>query len=257
MLVNYDIHWNPVRLMQRIGRVDRRMNPDIEAQIIADNPEQKKLRGEVAFWNFLPPEELNTLLSLYRTVTRKTLLISEVFGIEGGKLLSPDDDLKALKNFTERYYGTKTPEEEMHLEYQRMLKDHPELEQRLADLPQRIFSGKKNEHTSAQAIFFCFARPAEDHSVLADDAEPNWTLEAGDVAWYLYDISSKKIIEEPPQIIDYIRSTEKTKRICRLDQADLTKIREQLDKHLKNTYLKKVQAPVGVKPVLRAWMELI
>lgn len=31
LLVNYDIHWNPVRLMQRIGRVDRRMNPAIEA----------------------------------------------------------------------------------------------------------------------------------------------------------------------------------------------------------------------------------
>ena len=25
-MINYDIHWNPVRLMQRIGRVDRRMN---------------------------------------------------------------------------------------------------------------------------------------------------------------------------------------------------------------------------------------
>src|ERR1035438_8651343 len=26
-LINYDLHWNPVRLMQRIGRVDRRLNP--------------------------------------------------------------------------------------------------------------------------------------------------------------------------------------------------------------------------------------
>ena len=25
-LINYDLHWNPVRLMQRIGRVDRRLN---------------------------------------------------------------------------------------------------------------------------------------------------------------------------------------------------------------------------------------
>ena len=29
-MINYDIHWNPVRLMQRIGRVDRRMNPEVE-----------------------------------------------------------------------------------------------------------------------------------------------------------------------------------------------------------------------------------
>ncbi len=37
-LINYDLHWNPVRLMQRIGRVDRRMNPAIEARIKADYP---------------------------------------------------------------------------------------------------------------------------------------------------------------------------------------------------------------------------
>ena len=28
-ILNYDIHWNPVRLIQRIGRVDRRLNPAI------------------------------------------------------------------------------------------------------------------------------------------------------------------------------------------------------------------------------------
>ena len=37
-MINYDIHWNPVRLMQRIGRVDRRMNPEIEEQLVADHP---------------------------------------------------------------------------------------------------------------------------------------------------------------------------------------------------------------------------
>src|SRR5207245_11638739 len=28
-LINYDLHWNPGRLMQRIGRVDRRLNRDV------------------------------------------------------------------------------------------------------------------------------------------------------------------------------------------------------------------------------------
>ena len=50
LLVNYDIHWNPVRLMQRIGRVDRRLNPDVEAEIVADHPEVAKDRGKVRFW---------------------------------------------------------------------------------------------------------------------------------------------------------------------------------------------------------------
>src|SRR5207253_3223756 len=102
-LINYDLHWNPVRLMQRIGRVDRRMDPDIEAAITADHPDQAALRGEVAYWNFLPPAELDELLRLYQTVSRKTLKISKTFGIEGRKLLRPEDDYDALKDFTEAY----------------------------------------------------------------------------------------------------------------------------------------------------------
>ncbi len=37
-MINYDIHWNPVRLMQRIGRVDRRMNPTVEKRLVARSP---------------------------------------------------------------------------------------------------------------------------------------------------------------------------------------------------------------------------
>ena len=46
-MMNYDLHWNPVRLMQRIGRVDRRMNPETEQRINAVRPEEKGLRGKM------------------------------------------------------------------------------------------------------------------------------------------------------------------------------------------------------------------
>lgn len=46
-MINYDLHWNPVRLMQRIGRVDRRMNPETEQRINAVRPEEKGLRGKM------------------------------------------------------------------------------------------------------------------------------------------------------------------------------------------------------------------
>jgi hypothetical protein len=32
--------------------------------------------------------------------------------------------------------------------------------------------------------------------------------------------------------------------------------RAKVEKHIKNTYLKSVQPPVGVMPALKAWMEL-
>ena len=40
-MINYDLHWNPVRLMQRIGRVDRRLNPQVEERMLADHPDQR------------------------------------------------------------------------------------------------------------------------------------------------------------------------------------------------------------------------
>ncbi|GMO20658.1 MAG: hypothetical protein Pg6A_07510 [Termitinemataceae bacterium] len=41
-LINYELHWNPVRLMQRIGRVDRRRSAETEVSIIKDHPLQER-----------------------------------------------------------------------------------------------------------------------------------------------------------------------------------------------------------------------
>lgn len=256
-LINYDLHWNPVRLMQRIGRIDRRMNPDVEAAIVADHPDRQKLRGDVAYWNFLPPDELESLLELYRKVSKKTLRISKTFGIEGKKLLKPDDDYDDLRDFHEAYEGTLSPIEKMHLELQALLQANPTLEARLAALPLRVFSGKRHPREGARAVFFCYALPARElaEGKPADDEEA-WSLAAGTTQWYLYDLATEKIIEEATEIIDYLRCPPAEPRCCELPQPTLADVRARFDKHVKNTYLKKVQAPIGVKPVLKAWMEL-
>lgn len=249
-LINYDLHWNPVRLMQRIGRIDRRLDPEVEAQIIADHPEVEKLRGTIQYYNFLPPEELNELLSLYKTVTHKTLRISKTFGIENGKLLRPDDDFDVLRDFVRQCEGTESQSESLSLEFQKLLKENPDLEAHISGFPNRVFTGKEALSPNSTGVFFCYARPAKE----IDSDE--WTTEAGDVRWYLYDIATEKIIEDPYEIVQHIRSAPDTPRICRMEQDKLVEIRKKMDVYIKNTYLKKVQAPIGVKPVLRTWMEL-
>ena len=255
-IINYDLHWNPVRLMQRIGRVDRRMDPAIEARIVADHLDHAKLRGETAYWNFLPPEELDELLRLFRTVSKKTLRISKTFGIEGRKLLTPEDDYQALKEFTDAYEGTLSPVEAMHLELQALLRDRPDLEERLKALPGKVFSGKQHPRPNARGVFFCYALPARPINEALPVDQTAWTLEAGYVQWYLLDLDKGSILEEAPQIGDVIRSAPETPRRCEIAPETLKQAREKLEKHIKNTYLKKVQAPLGVEPVLRAWMEV-
>jgi superfamily II DNA/RNA helicase len=257
-LINYDLHWNPVRLMQRIGRVDRRMNPEVERRLLADHPDQTTLRGTVAYWNFLPPDELDVLLLLYSKVSHKTLRISKTFGIEGKQLLRPEDDFEALKEFNHAYEGSTTKLEEMHLEYQKLLQNDTELESDLNALPGRVFSGKAHPKSDTRAVFFCYALPAPPAQIKGkqDQSAEEWTEEAGHTRWYLSDLEGGNIVEEPSQIIDYIRCLPTTPRRQIVDQKTLSEVRAKVEKHIKNTYLKQVQAPIGVKPLLKAWMEL-
>ena len=252
-VINYDLHWNPVRLMQRIGRVDRRMNPAVEKQLLADHPEQEPLRGKVAYWNFLPPDELDDLLRLYSRVAFKTLRISKVFGIEGKQLLKPEDDFDALRDFTHSYEGEASPAEQLHLEYQKLIQENPALEPFLNSCPLRLFSGKEHTKPGTRAVFFCYRLPAEDKTLPPDDA---WGGEAGRTGWYLYDLAREQITEDTHKIADIIRSTPETPRRLALEPASLRDLRLKVEKHITHTYLKQVQAPIGVKPQLRCWMEL-
>ncbi|MGD1086849.1 MAG: C-terminal helicase domain-containing protein, partial [Verrucomicrobiota bacterium] len=258
-LINYDLHWNPVRLMQRIGRVDRRLNPEIEAKIIGDHPDEAHLRGKVTYWNFLPPDDLDALLKLYARVSNKTLRISKVFGIQGKKLLTPEDQYEDLRDFTHEYQGELAPLEQMHLEFQKLLAETPGLQERLQSLPGRVFSGKAHTRPGTTAIFFCYDLPAEDKTKSAEGRERDqgdWTTDAGRAAWYMFDMATAKIAEKPEDIAAFIRSTPETPRVVALAQAKLHDTRLKVEKHIRNTYLKQVQAPVGVKPVLKCWMEL-
>ena len=249
LMINYDLHWNPVRLMQRIGRVDRRLTQEVEEQMLNDHPELKDVRGVVHLWNFLPPHELDKLLGLYERLAHKTLRISRLFGIEGRKLLTPEDDYQALKEFNQSYDGQTSPTEEMRLVYDGLLKAHPGLEERLGGLPLRLFSGREHPLQGTRAVFFCYQIPGPDVNGV-------WSLETGMPQWYLYELETGDIMEEPEQINTVIRSTPDTPRRCSLPQENLVDIRKKVEAHMKNAKLKPLQPPVGINPVLKAWMEL-
>lgn len=266
-LINFDLHWNPVRLMQRIGRIDRRMNPEIEAALLADHPDQAPLRGTACYWNFLPPDELNVLLSLYARVTHKTLNISKTFGIEGKQLLHPKDDFEALRDFN-AVYEQQTKVEELSLEYDKLLKTDPGLAAHLDSLPGRIFSGKAHISPTAKAVFFCYQLPTRIQEPWGgppeqqlDFTEPpidGWSVTQGPVRWYVYDLEANRILDlDTPSTAALIRCEPAEPRKVVASRPTLIKARAAIDKHIRDTYLKQTQAPVSApKPVLKCWMEL-
>ena len=98
-------------------------------------------------------------------------------------------------------------------------------------------------------------RPSPVDIVVAGEPE-QWSVEAGLIQWYLYDLNTTKIVENPAEIIELIRCAPDTPRHCVTEQEKLKDVRKKIEKHVKDTHLKKMQAPVGIKPTLNAWMEI-
>ena len=246
VIVNYDLHWNPVRLMQRIGRLDRRLDPKIEVLLNRTDP-------TVHVWNFLPPAELDDILKLRKRVDGKILRISRTLGIEG-KFVSPDDPDETLRLFNERYEGTESVEELMNLERQRISESHPKLWRQLPDLPMRLFSCKGiddepppflnrdgesiplNRRGSA-GLFCCYEMPN------------------GEIKWYFYDAEIDEVLDNVEEIWPEIRCGKDTIRWTEEGPAGLTDTRKQIERYIR-TYLRDIQAPMGAKPKLIAWMEV-
>lgn len=184
LLVNYDIHWNPVRLMQRIGRVDRRMNPQIEEELVKEKPAAKKSRGHIQVRNFLPPAEIETLLTLYSRVQSKTLMISSTLGIPGGKLIDESDmydDVKVFQAFKDEYTGDIAPIEELRLKWLKLVMENPDLDKFVERLPDGISTAKGGEPSG---VFVCRRVPVLT-KVKDEDAGAKWTIEPGQIEWSL------------------------------------------------------------------------
>ncbi len=113
-IVNWDIHWNPVRLIQRIGRVDRRLDPAITPDDHAFD-----------ILNVLPPPEINDIINLVGAVENRTLKISRALGLDVSFFKS-SDPAGNLKEFNAQYDGEVTAADRALTEYVRLGTEPPD-----------------------------------------------------------------------------------------------------------------------------------
>lgn len=253
LLVNYDLHWNPVRLMQRIGRVDRRMDVDIEKQLMKSDPATKASRGRILIRNFLPPEDLETLLKLYSRIQSKVLLISKTMGIPGGKLISENDvldDVKVMQEFAHERMGDLSPVEELRLKYQELIAADDGLEERVRRLPEGISVAKAGAPT---ALFICRRLPTLSRD---DDGTEGitWTMEPGRIEWALLD-DEGSIVRSLQSVDAAIASDPTTAPTTRSDEV-VPRLRD-LERDETKRYRKEVQLPLDAPtPKTICWMEV-
>ena len=77
-LINYDIHWNPVRIIQRFGRIDRIESRNHSVQLV----------------NFWPTDDLNNYINLKHRVEARMALVDIAATFEDNILKA--DDLEEL-----------------------------------------------------------------------------------------------------------------------------------------------------------------
>ena len=106
-ILNYDLHWNPTRLIQRIGRVDRRLK--------ADEPDHS-----FAILNVIPPKAIDDVIALVDTVEERKRKISRLLGIDQSFFKATDEE-GTLKEFNRLYEGGQTSREGQLVEYVRQI----------------------------------------------------------------------------------------------------------------------------------------
>lgn len=167
-IVNYDLPWNPMRIVQRHGRVDR-----IGSQ-------HKSIKLDV----FFPAAHLDEFLGLEQTLIRKLRQADAAIG--AGKVLpgvshyppqehyDPDTIVGEIEELIEQGGGSAAGSGE---EYRRRLANAFDADQslrgRLEDLPYGIGSGFVNPAVSGRSFVFCMKMGDTGHiwfrNVNADD----------------------------------------------------------------------------------------
>lgn len=132
MIINYDIPWNPVRVIQRVGRINRI---------------SKKVFDELYIVNFFPTEIGAELVKSREIASNKMFLIHNTLG-EDAKIFDIDEEPSASKlyeriqqnpeEFEEQSFYTKVIQE-----FTKLKEKYPDLVQKLNKFPLRVKVAKK------------------------------------------------------------------------------------------------------------------
>lgn len=127
VVINYDIPWNPVRVIQRVGRINRI---------------GKKVYNEIYIQHFFPTEKGADIINSRIIAQNKMFMIHKVLG-EDAKIFSPDEEPQPSLLYQ---HLTSLPQEEkaesfftrIRNDLEKIIKDHPDLIRKLTDMPSRI-----------------------------------------------------------------------------------------------------------------------
>jgi superfamily II DNA or RNA helicase len=132
-VINYDIPWNPVRVIQRVGRINRI---------------GKKVYNEIYIVNFFPTEKGADIVKSREIAQTKMFMIHNVLG-EDAKIFTPDEEPHPSELY--RRLTTYIEEEEesfytkIKQEFESILENYENILKEIENMPRRVKVAKKGE----------------------------------------------------------------------------------------------------------------
>jgi len=131
-VINYDIPWNPTRVIQRVGRINRI---------------GKKVFDKLHIYNFFPTEQGADIVQSRQIAAQKMFLIHNTLG-EDSKIFDSDEEPTASKlyqrvNRNPDEYDEESVYTSIRKEYFAIQEKYPEVIKKIAGLPHRVKSAKK------------------------------------------------------------------------------------------------------------------
>ncbi|MEX1247047.1 MAG: helicase-related protein [Anaerolineales bacterium] len=140
-IINYDIPWNPTRVIQRVGRINRI---------------GQKVFEKLNIYNFFPTEKGATVVKSREIASQKMFLIHATLG-EDAKIFAIDETPTPAELFRRLNQNPEEGEEESTLTRVRRLffdyeKKYPEIIERIGQYPPRVKTAKN--HSANQLVVF-------------------------------------------------------------------------------------------------------
>ena len=145
VVINYDIPWNPTRLMQRVGRINR-----VDTKF-----------DKIYSFNFFPTEQSNDQIKLKESAEAKIQSFITLLGADA-RLLTEGEDIESHELF-DRLISKKTitgegEEDESELKYLQAIRDirdnNPDLFEQVKHLPKKARTARKHASEENQLLTY-------------------------------------------------------------------------------------------------------
>ncbi len=242
VLVNYDLHWNPTRMVQRAGRIDR-IGTSFDTLWVQ---------------NMFPDEGLEKLLGLVESLSRKIASIDQSGFLDAsilGEIVHPQN-FNTLRRIEEED-GKVVEEQEQFAELvssEFLLQNLKNLldagmRRMLEELPDGIHSGLARE--GAKGLFFYFTAPAGGKSTVASERTAQQHF------WRYIDLSGDtrggRIDDNRYVITNLIQCQPDTPRVVPVDgEVDLFALQEKVIQSIVQSSVEQVaveEAPKQLDPI--------